>query len=185
MQGKPLAKPYAKAVLSMLPQTPYVGGEYQPVHESIHDLPVHRATLRQVFYPVSESRHFTRADAGKVFSRSLLPTEARVPHPELVRLELLKREGVRRKDAEATIWEKERIKEEQREAKKKEVAAEEERRVTKVVPRQGGKWEFRFKDISVQDVGKDGRSRKGVGFRYGLPAQDRKRGQIKIPTRVE
>lgn len=54
-----------------------------------------------------------------------------------------------------------------------------------MVPREGGKWEFRFKDISVQDVGKDGRSRKGVGFRYGLPAQDRKRGQIKIPTRVE
>lgn len=108
-----------------------------------------------------------------------------MPHPELVRLELLKREGVRRKDAEATVWEKERIKDEQREAKRKEVAAEEEKRITKVVPREGGKWEFRFKDISVQDVGKDGRSRKGVGFRYGLPAQDRKRGQIKIPTRVE
>lgn len=37
-------------------------------HESINDLPVHRMTLPQLFYPTSESRQFNRADAGRVFS---------------------------------------------------------------------------------------------------------------------
>lgn len=40
----------------------------QPPHESINDLPAHRLTEPQIFYPVSESRRFTRADAGRVFS---------------------------------------------------------------------------------------------------------------------
>ena len=52
---------------------------------------------------------------------------------------------------------------------------------TKETPR----WEFRFRDISVESVGKDGRSRSGVGARYGMPHEDRKKGQIKIPRRVE
>lgn len=40
----------------------------QPTHENINDLPAHRLTDPQIFYPVSESRHFTRTDAGRVFS---------------------------------------------------------------------------------------------------------------------
>ena len=41
------------------------------------------------------------------------------------------------------------------------------------------RWEFRFEDVSAEDAG-----RKGLGARYGVPAQDRKKGQVKIPTRV-
>ena len=48
-----------------------------------------------------------------------------------------------------------------------------------------GRWDFRFENISVESVGSDGRSFRGVGARYGVPHQDRKRGQIKIPRRVE
>ncbi len=48
-----------------------------------------------------------------------------------------------------------------------------------------GRSVFRFQDIKVESVGADGRSRKGVGARYGIPHQDRKIGQIKIPTRVD
>lgn len=87
--------------------------------------------------------------------------------------------------SEALIREKMRIKDEKREARKKELREAEEKATTKVVPREGGRWEFRFRDISVESVGKDGRDRRGVGARYGIPAQDRKRGQIKIPTRVQ
>lgn len=55
-----------------------------------------------------------------------------------------------------------------------------------VVPLNGkGRAEFRFRDISVESVGKDGRGREGVGARYGMPHEDRKRGIIKIPTKVE
>lgn len=65
-----MAIPYARAVLSMLPQTPFDPRNphlVQP-HEPINDLPVHPLTHPQVFYPTSESRHFTRTDAGRVFS---------------------------------------------------------------------------------------------------------------------
>ena len=51
----------------MLPTTPY-NSNFPKRHETINDLPVHRLTDPQVFYPVSESRQFTRVDAGRVFS---------------------------------------------------------------------------------------------------------------------
>lgn len=70
-----------------------------------------------------------------------------------------------------------KIKEADRYRKEKEL-----REVTKA---ETGRSVFRFQDIKVEDVGLDGRSRKGVGARYGIPHQDRKIGQIKIPTRVE
>jgi hypothetical protein len=37
----------------------------------------------------------------------------------------------------------------------------------------------------VDAVGRDGRDHKGVGWRYGVPHQDRKKGVVKIPTKVE
>ena len=38
-----------------------------------------------------------------------------------------------------------------------------------------GRWRWKFRNA---ETGK-------VGFRYGLPHEDRKKGQVKIPTRVE
>ena len=58
---------------------------------------------------------------------------------------------------------------------------EEERRTTRV---HTDRYEFRFKEVSVNDAGRDGRSRKGTGWRYGAPFDDRKRGVVKIPTSV-
>jgi len=40
---------------------------------------------------------------------------------------------------------------------------------------QRGRWQYR---IQLEEAGK-------VGFRYGLPPEDRKKGQVKIPTRVD
>ena len=165
----------------MLPQTPYI--PHDPItHESINDLPVHRATELQVFHPVSESRQFTRRDAGKVFDRKLLPAEDRIPHPELVQLEKWRFEGLEREKRLA----KQREANEAEQAKRKEFErtqrAKEAKEVTKA---ETGRSVFRFQDIRVESVGKDGRDRGGVGARYGIPHQDRKKGQIKIPTRVE
>ena len=50
---------------------------------------------------------------------------------------------------------------------------------------EGRRWDFRFQDVSAEKVGKDGRGREAVGLRYGFPHEDRKRGQVKIPTKVE
>jgi hypothetical protein len=156
----------------MLPQTP-LSHQNAVVHEPINDLPVHSYTTQQIFWPTSESREFTRVDAGKVFSPTLLPADMRIPHPEMIE----------KGSAEVEKTRAARLRLEQAIAKKAlEQKLDEERR-TKVV--EGGRWDFKFKDVSVQWVGKDGRDRKGVGWRYGKPHDDRKRGQIKIPTSVD
>ena len=67
-----------------------------------------------------------------------------------------------------------------REGRRRERVEKETRRV------EGGRAVFRFRDVKVDEVvGGRGRGREGVGARYGVPAQDRKKGQVKIPTRVE
>lgn len=49
----------------------------------------------------------------------------------------------------------------------------------------GRRWDFHFQDFSAEKVGKDGRKRGAVGLRYGMPHEDRKRGQYKLPQKVE
>ena len=164
----------------MLPTTPYVNND--PVtHESINDLPVHRATESQIFHPVSESRHFTRRDAGRVFDSDLKPAEDRVPHTELVQLEKWRYEGVQRDERLQKQREKD-AKEIQSqkvlELKRKEKEA---RDIKKVETERS---EFRFQDIQIDKIGLPGRAKEGVGVRYGMPHEDRKKGQIKIPRRV-
>jgi hypothetical protein len=169
----------------MLPQTPAYGnkksgGEYNP-HESINDLPLHSATGPQIFYPTSESRHFTRVDAAKVFDETLLPADDRIPHPELTLMhkdflkgyspnEISKHQEER--DAEAKkrkeYWE-------QKQAKK---LAE-----IKVV--DSPRWAFRITPVNVDNIGRDGRGAKGVGWRYGMPLMDRRRAEHKIPRRAD
>ncbi|CAK4030345.1 Hypothetical predicted protein [Lecanosticta acicola] len=183
-EGKQLAKPYNDAVLGMLPQTrldPNNPGRMVP-HESINDLPVHPYTRHQMFWPTSESRQFTREDAAKAFNNDLLPADKRIPHPELITLEKESLEGVSRDDRWARQQQRdEDARKEKEEAEAKRIAWEQ--RTQRVVP--GRRWDFKFQDISVDSVGKDGRSRHGVGARYGMPHEDRKRGMVKIPTSVE
>jgi len=179
-KGKPLAAPYARAVLAMLPTTPFRPNVRPTPHESINDLPVHSATLRQVFHPVSEARHFTRVDAGKVFDLNLLPADARIPHPELVEIEKLNSDGVQRTSEEKADFM--RAKMEQEQVRKE---ARERKRTTNVTTVGNGRWDFRFQEVDIQVMGRDGRDHRGVGARYGVPAQDRKKSQVKIPRKVE
>ncbi|KAI9887745.1 MAG: hypothetical protein M1823_000386 [Watsoniomyces obsoletus] len=191
-ENKPLAVPYSRAILAMLPKTSYQaqagGNNRRNTHESINDLPVHPATTQQIFHLTSESRVFTRSDAAKIFDPTLLPADARLPHPELIEMErenidgIPQQERIRRAQDRAILEEQKRLTVIQR---KKDYDA---RTVRKIPPQteggHGGRWEWRFKNISVQDVGADGRAPGGTGWRYGVPHQDRKRGQIKIPTKV-
>ncbi|KAH8712006.1 eukaryotic mitochondrial regulator protein-domain-containing protein [Phaeosphaeriaceae sp. PMI808] len=187
-QGKRLAIPYSKAVLEMIPVTPYIDptlpankGKRPITHEPINDLIVHPATRQQLFVPVAESRRFTREDAGKAFANNLLPADARIPHPELVHAERELAQGLsfdeRRRLAE------QRLEKEQAAKKKMEEKKQEELRAQKIVPQR--RWDFVFSDVSVEAAGRDGRGHEGVGWRYGVPHQDRKKGQVKIPTKVE
>jgi Eukaryotic mitochondrial regulator protein len=219
-----MAIPYAHAVQEMVPTTPLgEKGEPQPVHESINDLPVHRLTDPQIFYPVSESRQFTRVDAGRVFSAApalerdeeatvtvesliapetrrfekvgkgdeehqvLLPADARIPHPQLIALE---RDKIRNPSERRENMDRyqERLKRaDELEQQRKQLAKEKaERKLTRIQPEES-RFEFRFKDVVVskETTGPDGRGHSAPGHRYGVPTYDRKKGQVKIPTKVE
>lgn len=196
----------------MVPVTEYM--QNSPVyHEGINDLPVHSSTTPQLFYPTSESRAFNRTDAGRVFSAAprlpdsqdigqggapkfepwqdtkievigkvghekpvLKPADARIPHPHLIKHEQDKRDQRLSQDMQK-VRERytHRLEEDkrQRAERKAASAALEESQKTRV---DKGKWEFVFTDVPAE---------KGVGNRYGVPSQDRKRGAVKIPTSVE
>ncbi|KAK5115674.1 hypothetical protein LTR62_000763 [Meristemomyces frigidus] len=186
-EGKPLAKPYSTAMLNMLPTTPFRPNTKNPVtpHEPINDLPVHPHTRAQIFHPTSESRSFTRADAAKIFDRKLLPADDRIPLPMLVDLERWKLQGLDRAARGKLQVEKDTAARELAENKERKRIAWEQK-TQRTVP--GRRWDFKFQDVSAEQVGKDGRAlpgRDAVGMRYGFPHVDRKRGVVKIPTSVE
>ncbi|KAG9231826.1 eukaryotic mitochondrial regulator protein-domain-containing protein [Amylocarpus encephaloides] len=183
--GKPLVVPYANAVMSMLPKTDYNPEEKDPKrrrpHESINDLPVHASTAQQIFYPTSESREFSRADAAKVFNERLKPADDRIPHPQLV---LQHREKFVERLTDQEIAERAREREAIAEKKQHRAAMIQLSKDAKTKKIESGRWEFRFTDANVDAAGKDGRGHKGVGWRYGVPHYDRNRGLIKIPKTV-
>ncbi|WYZ45495.1 hypothetical protein EsH8_VIII_000811 [Colletotrichum jinshuiense] len=182
-EHKPLARPYARAVLQMLPQTPLNKDrpDLQAPHEPVNEIHVHKLTMQQLFVPVSESRQFNREDAAKAFHRNMLSIDDRSPHKELITMRKMTADGGSREEAarkfkQATRAEEDRLIEKER---RRLVKAEEE---TKRV--DTGRFEFRFKEMNVETAGKDGRSRRGVGWRYGVPFYDRRKGELKIPTSI-
>lgn len=177
---KPMALPYAKAVMSMVPVADLRFSD-KPF-EPINDIHVHKFTQQQLFVPTSESRHFTRADAAKAFGDHILPPDEKMRIPELIQFERDVAEGVKPQEAqkkfiaaaaesEEELAEKEHLRVQREEARKLRI--------------ESGRFEFRFEKINVDSSGKDGKSRKGVGWRYGVPFNDRRRAVVKIPTKVD
>lgn len=153
----------------MVPLTSLAPGVV-PSHEAINELPVNPITHPQHFVPVSESRAFTRADAGAEFG--IPAADKMIPHPELITEEREKMQGVLAE--ERRQW---AIARESKEIEEKRAVDEEKRRKRKEkeVVFERGRWRWR---IQLAETGK-------VGYRYGIPHEDRKRGQVKIPTRVD
>lgn len=180
-QGKKLAIPYAKAVMSMLPKTTYREGEKNKPHEPINEVAVHRYTMQQLFVPVSESRTFTRQDAAKAFHDKLLSVDARSPQAQLIELERDVLKGKSRQESMEKFRKQTGEEENAIAARLAQLEKMEEKKLTRV---DSNRFQFRFQEIEVDDVGHDGRSRKGTGWRYGAPLDDRKRGAVKIPTSV-
>ncbi|KAJ4321977.1 hypothetical protein N0V84_005024 [Fusarium piperis] len=180
-EGKELAIPYARAVMNMLPKTSFREGEENEPHEPINEIHVHNLTMQQLFHPVSESRHFTREDAAKAFHDNMLSADKRSPQPELIEMEREVFKGADRAESLKKFQEATQAEEDKVAQKIMEQRQREESRTRKV---KTDRYEFRFKEINVDDVGRDGRSRRGTGWRYGAPHEDRKRGLVKIPTSV-
>jgi hypothetical protein len=174
-----MARPYARAILGMLPRANLSSG--QGPFEPINDIHVHSYTTQQLFVPVSESREFTRADAAKAFGDKILPPDSKMRIPELVQLERNIAGGMDPLEARNQFINEaaasERVLADKQNAR---LQAEEERK-TRV---DGGRFEFRFEKFNAENVGPTGRARNAVGWRYGVPFMDRRRGEVKIPTSV-
>ncbi|PYI05301.1 hypothetical protein BO78DRAFT_398272 [Aspergillus sclerotiicarbonarius CBS 121057] len=226
-QGKLLALPYARAIHEMVPTTPL--RHYDPsTHEEINDLPVHRLTNPQIFYPVSESRQFNRVDAGRVFSAApaleheqaakdavdpsetisritqnpshievvgkgedehqvLQPADVRIPHPHMVASRREQALVPQERAQQIKIYQARLQKEEEADQERKRRSEERKEKQTQRVQPEDSRFEFRINDVVVsqETTGKDGRNARAPGRRYGVPSYDRKKGQVKIPTRVE
>jgi hypothetical protein len=167
--------------MSMLPRPPLRRDGQTSFFEPINELTLHAATSPQIFYPTSESRHFTRADAARVFDENLLPADDRVPHPQLALMYKDVLEGFTPDEVKARQQARDEVVEKRRQAVLLRKAKNEAATVKKV---ETQRWRFRFTDINVDDAGKTGRGENGVGWRYGAPLMDRKKGVIKIPTKV-
>ncbi|RBR12876.1 uncharacterized protein FIESC28_08439 [Fusarium coffeatum] len=180
-EGKQLALPYAKAVMKMLPKTFWEEGAENVPHEPINEIHVHNLTMQQLFQPVSESRHFTREDAAKAFHDNMLSADKRSPQPELIEMERAIIKGSPRPSALTKFRE---VTQRDEDMVAERIVKERQREEAKTKRVKTDRYEFRFKEINVDDVGRDGRSRRGTGWRYGAPFEDRKRGLVKIPTSV-
>jgi hypothetical protein len=168
--------------MGMLPKTSWEEGAKNTPHEPINDIPVHNLTLQQLFVPVAESRHFTREDAAKAFHEKMLSADVRSPQRELIEAERRVVSNQESREASIERFREEAQQQEEKYAEKLAKIQEREEAATRKV--KTDRYEFRFKEINAEDVGRDGRSRRGVGWRYGAPLQDRKRGMLKIPTSV-
>ncbi|KKA28514.1 hypothetical protein TD95_002894 [Thielaviopsis punctulata] len=187
-EGKPIATAYREGIMSMLPQTRYYiprAGEppaqHEP-HEPINEIHTHGHTLQQIFWPVAESRSFTRADAATAFNQRMKTADTRSPHYELIAAERRVLKGDMTRPESMATWKQHATDNESQFRAEREARRENARQMITVV--ESDRFEFRFKDYNSEKVGKTGRGRNLVGHRYGVPNYDRKRGMVKIPTRV-
>ncbi|KAK5073534.1 hypothetical protein LTS08_002369 [Lithohypha guttulata] len=122
---------------------------------------------------------------GKNEMDILKPADARIPHPHLIAFAKDQQE-LRGNDDEIKNRYTQRLEDDatsRAEARERKFAADEKRK-TRV---DTGRWQFVVTDVKVsrQGTGITGRGAASPGMRYGVPHEDRKKGQVKIPTRVE
>lgn len=176
-----MATPYAQAIHSMVPTKYFKVGEQNEPYEAINELHIHPHTMKQLFWPTSESRYFTREDAAKAFHRDMLSADKRVPHPELIQMERDLVHGKSPQQAKARFSEAVAQSERKSAFAQRNKLQQEAQATSRVNTKR---FEFRFKEINAEDVGADGRKASAVGARYGRPSYDRAKGAIKIPTSV-
>lgn len=176
-QGKELARPYHTAIMNMIPvHDPRETSQFEP----INDLPVHRSTTTQIFYPATESKQFTREDAAKVFDDNLLSADERIPHPQMIEIQRDVNAGLSRRE----LAEKAELRNAATEAARRLRIDREEALEKKVLKVDTPRATIRIQPVKVEHAGVDGRGAKGVGWRYGNPFKDRIKGHVKIPTRA-
>lgn len=182
-EGKQLAHAYHNALMGMLPTADLkkIYQEGLPPFEEINEMHVHGSTMQQLFVPVPESQHFGRREAAKAFGDKVLPADHRLRVPELLQFEKDKLAGMDRRDAHRKFLKATAESERRIAAREREKQQAHEARIQVV---DTGRSAFRFEDYNSEDIGKTGRARHAIGWRYGVPHDDRRRGAVKIPTKV-
>lgn len=167
--------------MRMLPTKTFIEGQENEPLENINEIHIHPTTMKQLFWPTSESRQFTREDAAKAFHHKMLSADQRSPHPELIKMEKELLEGKSAFEARANfVAAAEKSERKAAEAQAQKILAAEQ--ATQRINTK--RFEFRFKEINAENVGHDGRRIDAVGARYGRPSYDRAKGMVRIPTSV-
>lgn len=117
----------------------------------------------------------------------LKPADSRIPHPHLIAFEKDKlNKDIAPLERRARHRQRLEEDEERRQAMKKSAQEEEEAKKTRI---DVGRWQLVVTEVQStrQGVGIDGKGdgKGAVGQRYGVPSQERKKGRVKIPTKVE
>ena len=114
----------------------------------------------------------------------LKAADSRIPHPHMIAHEKDKRQ-IRAEESSVEKKYIERIENEvnARTAERNKKKKLDERHSQRV---ETERWEFIVKEVQAtrSGTGLDGRGTQSPGYRYGVPSQDRKRAQVKIPTKV-
>lgn len=112
----------------------------------------------------------------------LKPADSRIPHPHLIAY--AKDKDLDRGLRQERYQQRLREDKEKRDAAKTKREAYEESKKTRV---DTDRWQFVVTEVQAtrQGTGLNGRGAQSPGFRYGVPREDRKRGHVKIPTKVE
>lgn len=122
---------------------------------------------------------------GKRATDVLKPADARIPHPHLIAFAKDKRELKGQDDEIKKRYAKRLSDDAEARAKARERKFEhDEAQKTRV---DTDRWQFVVTNVKVsrEGTGVTGRGTKSPGVRYGVPHEDRKKGQIKIPQKVE
>ncbi|KAK6336266.1 hypothetical protein TWF696_001827 [Orbilia brochopaga] len=164
-QNRPLCTEMQTRVHALMPVSHFTD---MPQHESITDMRIHPATNNQLFLAVPESMPFSRKDAGDALG--ILPADQRMPHGELIEVERMRIEGKSMEEMVEVERQREEAEFQAAQAKQERVAAK--KKAETVV--ETDRFQFRLKP-AVTGL---------VGFRYGVPHDDRSRGVVKIPKRV-
>ncbi|KAF3909072.1 hypothetical protein ABW21_db0202898 [Orbilia brochopaga] len=164
-QNRPLCTEMQHRVHALMPVSQW---KPLPQHESITDMRIHPATNNQLFLAVPESMPFSRKDAGDALG--ILPADQRMPHSELIEVERMRVEGKSMDEMIEVERQREEAEFKAAQAKQERVAAR--KRAETVV--ETVRFQFRLKPAVTGSV----------GFRYGVPHDDRSRGVVKIPKRV-
>ncbi|KAJ5775381.1 uncharacterized protein N7511_000392 [Penicillium nucicola] len=124
---------------------------------------------------------------GEKARQILQPADARIPHPHMIGLERDRlefpneRQTVQRRHSER-LSRQESLEQEARQRVQERREASQ-----KTVSPADSRFDYRIQDtkFTKATTGANGRAPWAVGRRYGVPHEDRTRGAVKIPTRVD